>query len=217
MIMEKKLDEFIERLKNRYYDAKTVSVYQNLLKHFLNFYENNIVVGDTIRERDVEKFIRYLKSRGLKSTTIKATLRISKRFIESVGGKWEGNIGEIYRERDIVESANPFSEIELRQIFDHLWENNKIYYYLSLTLYGFGLRISEALSLKPQDFIEIGGKVFVRVRPEISKFNKGRLSPLILKGEYREDLVNFIMSRNGKGLREHTMFTYYNDIQRRLW
>lgn len=216
IVMEERLEEFIRKLKNRHYNSKTIETYQNLLKHFMSFYEKHIIAGNTVRERDIERFIQYLKNKNLKSTTIKAILRISKKFIEFTGGRWEGDTKEIYRERDTVESANPFSELQLKQIFNYLHDNNKIYYYLSLTLYGFGLRISEALSLKPQDFIETNGKIFIKVRPEISKFNRDRLSPLILKDRCREDLIDFIATRNNKKLKEYPLFTYYNDIQKRI-
>ncbi|MFN6983208.1 MAG: site-specific integrase, partial [Brevundimonas sp.] len=114
------------------------------------------------------------------------------------------------------DGAKPFSEMELIKIFEYLKSNNKVYYYLVLTLYGFGLRISEALSLLPDDIFEKENQIFVRVRADISKFNKSREAPLILKGSYRDDYVRFLVDRKNPALKNHTLFTYYNDIQKRI-
>lgn len=166
-------------------------------------------------ETDIEKFIDYLKSKNLSPTTIKMVLNRTKELVEFAGGKWLAD-KRIYRKRSQTESAKPYSELELKQIFNHLKITNKVYYYLTLTLYGFGLRVSEAVQLLPDDIIEKENQIFVRVRPEISKFNKSREAPLILKGEYRDDFIDFIVKRKHPKLKDKTLFTYYNDVQKKI-
>ena len=41
--------------------------------------------------------------------------RVSKKAFENAGGIWEDSIKDVYKERDTVESAYPFSEIELKK------------------------------------------------------------------------------------------------------
>jgi hypothetical protein len=47
IVMEERLEEFIRKLKNRHYN--------------ISFYEKHIIAGNTVRERDIERFIQYLK------------------------------------------------------------------------------------------------------------------------------------------------------------
>jgi integrase len=37
-----------------------------------------------------------------------------------------------------------------------------------------------------------------------------------LKDKYREDLMDFVMSRNSRKFKEHTLFTYYSDARKRI-
>ena len=215
--LKEKINLYLNKLKKSGLSDKTIETYKKLLNHFETWFEdygllsNNLVLMET----DIEKFIDYLKSKNLSPTTIKMVLNRTKEFIEFTGGKWLAD-KRIYRERSKTESARPFSELELRQILDHLENSNKVYYYLALTLYGFGLRVSEAVQLLPDDIIEKEGKIFVRVRPEISKFNKSREAPLILKGQYRDDFIDFVVKRKNPKLKDKTLFTYYNDVQKRI-
>lgn len=208
---------YFKKLKKSGLSDKSLEVYTGLINHFINWIEDyEIVKSDFIfEEKDIENFIGYLKAKNLSPTTIKMVLNRTKEFIEFSGGKFKAN-KRIYRERSKTESAKPYSELELKQILEHLKNHSKIYYYLSLTLYGFGLRISEATQLLPDDIIEKEGQIFVRVRPEISKFLKARESPLILKGNYREDFIDFLIRRKNPKLKDKTLFTYYNDVQKRI-
>jgi hypothetical protein len=47
IVMEERLEEFIRKLKNRHYN--------------ISFYEKHITAENTVRERDIERFIQYLK------------------------------------------------------------------------------------------------------------------------------------------------------------
>ncbi|MBK3333402.1 site-specific integrase [Persephonella atlantica] len=212
-----KINSYLTKLKKSGLSDKSIDTYSNLLKHFEIWAEDYGLLSDNlvIMEADIEKFIDYLKSKNLSPTTIKMVLNRTKEFIEFTGGKWYAD-KRIYRERSKTESAKPFSELELKQIFNHLKTTNKVYYYLALTLYGFGLRVSEAVGLLPDDIIEKEGQIFVRVRPEISKFSKSREAPLILKGEYRDNFIDFIVKRKHPKLKDKTLFTYYNDVQKRI-
>jgi len=215
--IREKVDTYLTKLKKSGLSDKSIETYKNLLKHFEIWSEDYGLLSDNlvIMEADVEKFVDYLKSKNLSPTTIKMVLNRTKEFIEFSGGKWLAD-KRIYRERSKTESAKPFSELELKQILNHLKNTNKVYYYLALTLYGFGLRVSEAVRLLPDDIIEKENQIFVRVRPEISKFSKSREAPLILKNEYRDDFINFIIKRKHPKLKDKTLFTYYNDVQKRI-
>ncbi|WP_029523546.1 site-specific integrase [Persephonella sp. KM09-Lau-8] len=215
--LKNKTNSYLEKLKKSGLSGRTIETYQKLLNHFEVWAEDYGLLSDNLilMETDIEKFIDYLKSKNLSPTTIKMVLNRTKEFVEFAGGKWLAD-KRIYRERSKTESARPFSELELRQILDHLKNTNKVYYYLALTLYGFGLRVSEAVQLLPDDIIEKEGKIFVRVRPEISKFSKSREAPLILKGQYRDDFIDFIVKRKHPKLKDKTLFTYYNDVQKKI-
>ncbi len=215
--IKEKIKTYLTKLKKSGLSDKSIETYKNLLKHFEIWFEDYSLLSDNLvlMETDIEKFIEYLKSKNLSPTTIKMVLNRTKEFIEFTGGKWYAD-KRIYRERSKTESAKPFLELELKQILNHLKATNKVYYYLSLTLYGFGLRVSEAVQLLPDDIIEKENQIFARVRPEISKFSKSRETPLILKDEYRDDFINFIVKRKHPKLKDKTLFTYYNDVQKRI-
>lgn len=215
--LKDKINLYLNKLKKSGLSDKTIETYQKLLNHFETWAEDYGLLSDNLvlMETDIEKFIDYLKSKNQSPTTIKMILNRTKEFIEFSGGKWLAD-KRIYRERSKTESARPYSELELKQILDYLKNTNKVYYYLALTLHGFGLRVSEAVQLLPDDIIEKKGKIFVRVRPEISKFNKSREAPLILKGQYRDDFIDFVVRRKNPKLKNKTLFTYYNDVQKRI-
>ena len=215
--LKNKINSYLNKLEKSGLSDKTIETYKKLLNHFETWFEDYGLLSDNLvlMETDIEKFIDYLKNKNLSPTTIKMILNRTKEFVEFAGGKWVAD-KRIYRERGKTESARPFSELELRQILDHLKNTNKVYYYLALTLYGFGLRVSEAVQLLPDDIFEKENQIFVRVRPEISKFNKSREAPLILKGQYRDDFIDFIVKRKNPKLKDKTLFTYYNDVQKRI-
>ena len=215
--LKEKINSYLNKLKKSGLSDKTIERYRILLNHFEIWAEDYGLLSDNLvlMETDIEKFIDHLKNKNLSPTTIKMVLNRTKEFVEFSGGKWLAD-KRIYRERSKTESARPYSELELRQILDHLKNTNKVYYYLVLTLYGFGLRVSEAVNILPDDIIEKEGKIFVRVRPEISKFSKSREAPLILKGQYRDDFIDFVVKRKNPKLKDKTLFTYYNDVQKRI-
>ena len=215
--LKNKINSYLNKLKKSGLSDKTIERYRILLNHFEIWAEDYGLLSDNLvlMETDIEKFIDYLKSKNLSPTTIKMVLNRTKEFVEFSGGKWLAD-KRIYRERSKTESARPYSELELKQILDYLKNTNKVYYYLALTLYGFGLRVSEAVQLLPDDIIEKENQIFVRVRPEISKFSKSREAPLILKGQYRDDFIDFIVKRKNPKLKDKTLFTYYNDVQKRI-
>jgi len=216
--LENKITFYLKKLQKVGLSDKSIETYKNLLKHFELWFEDYDLLSEnnfSLMEADIEKFIEYLKSKNLSPTTIRMVLNRTKEFIEFTGGKWYAD-KRVYRERSKTESARPFSELELKQILNHLKNSNKVYYYLSLTLYGFGLRVSEAVQLLPDDIFEKENQIFVRVRANISKFNKSREAPLILKGQYRDDFIDFILKRKHPKLKDKTLFTYYNDVQKRI-
>lgn len=216
-MVEEKIEFYLKKLKKSGLSDKSINTYRFLLSYFEEWanYYGFFTTDLNLTENDVERFITFLKSKNLSPTTIKMVLNRVKDLVEVSGGRWKAD-KRVYRERSKVESAKPFSEMELIKIFEYLKSNNKVYYYLVLTLYGFGLRISEALSLLPDDIFEKENQIFVRVRADISKFNKSREAPLILKGSYRDDYVRFLVDRKNPALKNHTLFTYYNDIQKRI-
>jgi len=216
-MLDYKIKTYLDKLKKSGLSDKSIETYNMLLEYFSKWYDEYGLLTDNLIlvEKDIEKFIEWLKKKDLSVTTIKMVLNRTKEFIEFSGGKWLAD-KRIYRERNKVESAKPFSEIELKTILEHLKATNKIYYYLCLTLYGFGLRISEATNLLPEDIIEKENQIFVRVRSNIAKFSKSREAPLILKGTYRDDFIDFIVKRKNPKLKDKTLFTYYNDIQKRV-
>ena len=215
-MIEEVINRYLKKLENAGLSKKSINTYKGLLDHFEKWVVNERFTESlTFTEREVESFIRYLKSKNLSPTTIKMILNRVKELVDTSGGKWNAD-KRVYRERSKTESAKPFSELELIRISEYLKENNKVYYYLALTLYGFGLRISEALGLLPDDIIEKENQIFVRVRPEVSKFSKSREAPLILKGTYRDDYIRFLVERKNPALKNYTLFTYYNDVQKRI-
>ncbi|MGC9101472.1 MAG: tyrosine-type recombinase/integrase, partial [Caldisericum sp.] len=171
---------YLLKLKKTGLSESSIETYKIQLKHFEEWFKEKELPNLNLSEKDVLNFVDYLKSKNLSPNTIRQILNRVKDFVEHAGGQWNAS-KRVYRERSKIESAKPYSEMELKKIFNYLKDNNKIYYYLTLTLYGFGLRISEALNLLPSDIIEKENQIFVRVRPENAKFSKSREAPLILK------------------------------------
>jgi len=215
-MIDKVIRDYLKSLKEQGLSETTITNYGHYLKHFERFLDKYGLPFGNITPEEVKYFVNYLKEQELKPNTIKTILKQSQELTEFAGFKWMVNNRKIYRERDEVESARPYSELELKTILGYLKENNKIYYFVSLMLYGFGLRLTESTLLLPSDVIEKENQIFARIRPEIAKFKKARETPLILKGQYREDLIDFLIKKRNPKLQNMTLFTYYNDVQKKI-
>ena len=195
--INKLLKDYLKKLKMTGLDEKTVKTYGFYLKYFVEFYQRNDLDLNGLTDNEIYKFIQFLKKKGLSPASIKQVLNRVKDFIIASGFNWDID-KRIYRERDKKESANPFFDDELSLILDYTKTHHENYYYLILALYGFGLRISEGVNLKPSDIVKEEGNIFVKVRSDVAKFSKSRIAPLILKDDYRHDFLSFVKKQKDK-------------------
>ena len=161
--MEYLVDLYLEELKG-IRDPKTVWFKEGRLKHFTERYDHLLDMG----RQELLDFYRFLKEKGLKENTIRATLEEVRRFY-----RWLSQRGysaefdsealrDIYRakrkQEEVRKKKKYYSDDELNLILrairgeiEGIGAKHPIYYLLVTFLVSSGLRLSEALSVRKKD------------------------------------------------------------------
>ena len=159
--MEHLIDLYLKELEE-IRDEKTVGFKKDRLKHFAERYDN---LPDMDR-KEVLRFYRYLQGKGLKESTIRATLSEVRRFYRWLGQRWcsvefdSEALTDIYRSKRKQEKRRKkyYSDEEIELILkairgevEGIDAKHPVYYLLTTFLVSSGLRISEALSVRRKD------------------------------------------------------------------
>ncbi|MEM4732313.1 MAG: tyrosine-type recombinase/integrase [Desulfurococcaceae archaeon] len=182
-------------------------------RHLLSYLE---AFGDIYTQRDISEFIKFLKDKGLKDSTIRKVLTEASAYLEYLGRPLD--FSPYMKTLRVYRRAKPFSDEELKKFFSALKNYHPIYYVFSLVLLHSGIRVSEALALTSEDFeVKVFRKhtedfqdyvekevLFVNVRR--GKFGKPYRAGMVLLEEKEKDLLKrFIASRKGKPLWAYTL------------
>lgn len=142
------LDHFVNQLKLKAYSPKTINVYVSELSHLLILLKSKRI-EEMSEERLKDYFLYCVKTLGIKERQLNSRINAIKFYFEKV----------LHRERmffDIPRPKKPstlpkiLSKNEIRKIFEAT-ENPKHLLMLQLS-YGMGLRVSEIVNLKIEDF-----------------------------------------------------------------
>lgn len=152
------LDRFRRELEIRNFSRKTVKSYVYFVERFLNFAGNN-----ELNEDLVKNYIQ-IAIKNQDPSTVSSTLSAIKFFFENVLNQ-KINISHPKRNKKIPEVL---TLEEVKKIIDATF-NTKHRMIIKL-MYGCGLRVSEVVSLKKQDFNFQEGLIHIR----LSKGRKDR-------------------------------------------
>ncbi len=189
--------EFLLSEKNL--SQNTINNYLVDLKQFLNFF-----IKDDNIDKNIEKYISFLRKQDLTNNSINRKLSSIKNFLKFLHS--EKIIKDI--NLDIFESLSSskkipkaISKVEVNKIFDLLnnsdFPNKNIYLNIFKLMYLSGLRISEALALKWSDLSK--SNMTINIYGKGSKERKSYLTNQFLKSLYaiKKD-EGYIFSIKGK-------------------
>tara|TARA_B100000900_G_scaffold279600_1_gene239177 strand:+ start:339 stop:1193 length:855 start_codon:yes stop_codon:yes gene_type:complete len=198
------LENYLELYKEFLFSEKnlsqnTISNYFVDLKQFLIFFNKD----DDI-DRNIGKYISYLRKQDLTNTSINRKISSIKNFLkflhsEKIVKDTKFDIFESLRSSKNIPKA--ISKEEINKIFDLLNESNlpnkNIYLSILKLMYLSGLRISEALALKWSDLSK--SKMTINIYGKGSKERKSYLTNQFLDTLYaiKNDEV-YIFSNKGK-------------------
>jgi len=184
---------------------KTIENYKFLLKHYIQWLEENFNENDflIITEKEKLEFVSYLKNKRLSENSIKQVLKRAKDYTQFLGGKWStvSNIGTTKLDK------KPFTEEELNEILNILKRKNLIYYYLGIVLYAFSIKPEEIKQIKPNSF-SLKNPIILNL--------ENRKVPAFIYEKHKIDLFNFVKKRNTPKLNNYPLFVYYNDLKNKL-
>ncbi len=199
------LNGYIDFLYAKGLSKKTIENYKFLLKHYIQWLENNFEKDEflIITEKEKQEFINYLKNKGLNENSIKQVLKKAKDYTQFIGGKWHtiSNIGTTKLDK------KPYTKEELVKILDTLKQKNLIYYYLGIVLYAFGIKPEEIKKIKPESF-SFENPIILNL--------EDRKVPAVILENHKKDLINFVQKRNVPKLKDYPLFVYYNDLKNKL-
>ncbi len=184
---------YIAELQQKNHSEHTVLAYQRDLSQFFEFlmkYAGGKISLDNLNQlhmRDFRSFLAYKKQQGLSPSSL-------VRFLSSIRNFFEFLTRHDLALNDVLEMVQspkkhkklprPVSKQDIEKIFAYIqensgesqnWENLRDIALLML-LYGAGLRISEALSLRVMDMMHAQDSLRI-----IGKGNKERMVPLLPK------------------------------------
>ena len=188
MLFDKAKDQFIDSLK--VLDRSTETIYSygkdlEYLKVFLQAKYNGPIYVEDIKKEDLENFLLYQKSRGLKSASRSRNLYTMRSFFKYLRDSdviskdpavMLGNIKVKSKERVVLNKKEVY---ELYNEIEH-----EVIKVVVIFLYYTGLRISEATNLNIED-IDIKQQI---VKVVSGKGNKDRIVPI------NEDIVKILKS-----------------------
>ncbi len=197
--------------------------------------------GDIYTQKDLSDFVLHLRDKGLQESTIRTILGEVRAYL-----KWKGlelDFAKILRTIRTYRRAKPFSEEELKLLFQSLRDYHPIYYIFSLVLLHSGIRVSEALSLSAKDFevkvfrkhqdFELVEKEILFINVKAGKFSKPyRAGMPLLSEQEKSTLKRFLSQRQDKPLwsyalkypksvkpkvlTEHSVHKFYQRLSKKL-
>jgi site-specific recombinase XerD len=148
----------LDLLTARRYSSSTIRTYTSMFEEFINFYPQHR--PEEITEKEILVFLRYLvEDRQVSTSYQNQSINAIKFYYEQVLG---GSRKFYFIERPIKERKLPvvLSEQEVGRILASV--DNLKHKCLLMLIYSAGLRISEALNLKPKDLDSKRMQVTVR-------------------------------------------------------
>ncbi len=180
-----KLDEFLDYLKNhKRYSDHTTKNYQLDISYFFEFLNIKNITDKTLyalSHKEADNYIMHLKQKKLSNSSINRKLSSLRSFFKYL--KRQHNIvnDKICHLKNLKQPEQlPYALTaqQTQKLINHIkpasnadWQAYRDYALLML-LYGLGLRISEALSLKAKDALK--DQIIIK-----GKGNKERLLPII--------------------------------------
>src|SRR6056297_700245 len=143
----KLLDKVRQEIRRRNYSYSTEKSYSDWIKQFIRFH--NMKHPNQLAEKDIVSFLNYLaQSRDVAASTQNQALCAIVFLYKNVLKSEVGNLKNLKRAKKPKHLPTVLSKNEVK---DLLKELDGIPYLIASLLYGGGLRISEALSLRVKD------------------------------------------------------------------
>ncbi len=140
-------DSYIEKLTVLRYSSNTIRTYKDCFSEFINYFSTREI--NEITQEEIQSYLLYLvQERQISSSYQNQSINAIKFYYEKV---LQGPRRVYYIERPRKEKLLPsvLSEAEVKKIIESI--TNLKHKCLIMTCYSAGLRISEALNLKPAD------------------------------------------------------------------
>lgn len=176
------------RLEARGYSNRTVKAYLMWTNRLADFYPGKEI--GQLTDEQIEVFLEFLlKRRRLSISTVAQALHaFTAVFSATVSRDLDLNTARQWRKGEAPEIFTPD---EVLALFDST--DNETYELIFKLIYGAGLKLSEALSLRVEDVVVDGPYLHVTKR---GKANRERVA--VLPSSIIEDLKPFLSSRNPK-------------------
>ncbi|MDD3417220.1 MAG: site-specific integrase, partial [Lachnospiraceae bacterium] len=154
-------EELLERLKQdirlRGHSQNTMDEYVHRISKFMIYSHRPLQELD---EADVKSFLLYLiEERNLKKSSVN-TYNSAIRFLYGVTLNRPLNVWQIPRCKSERELPQLLTQEEISRLFEHT--PNPMYRALLMTIYGSGLRVSEAVGIKVCDIDSEKMRIFIR-------------------------------------------------------
>jgi len=154
-------EELLKRLKQdirlRGHSQNTMDEYVHRIRKFM-IYSNRPL--QELDEADVKNFLLYLiEERNLKKSSVN-TYNSAVRFLYGVTLNRPLNVWQIPRCKSERELPQLLTQEEISRLFQHT--PNPMYRALLMTIYGSGLRVSEAVGIKVCDIDSEKMRIFIR-------------------------------------------------------
>ena len=134
-------------LKARHYRPKTIKAYLHWIKKYLEFH--SLMDARALREPEANEFLTHLAVKGKVSASTQNQALAALLFLyDKVLGRPLDKIEGVVRARPTKRRPSVLSQPEVKQLFD---EMSGLPLLVSQLLYGSGLRLEEALSLRVKD------------------------------------------------------------------
>lgn len=154
-------EEILECLKNdiklRGLSQNTLEEYVHRVQVFMAYFERPV---EQLDEADIKEFLLYLKEeRKLKNASIN-TYNSALRFLYGVTFNNPLNVWQIPRCKQQRDLPQLLTQQEIIRLLEHT--PNPMYRALFMTIYGSGLRVSEAANIKVCDIDSEKMRIFIR-------------------------------------------------------
>jgi len=194
----KLLTEIQNKMRTSSYSSKTIEAYTHWIKEFIRF--NNTRHPRELGKEHLEKYLTHLAvERDVSASTQNQALSAILYLYKKIVVKEIGWLQDVVRARRTVRLPVVFTKQEINSIFNHLSGVPKL---ICSLLYGSGLRLGEALSLRVKDIDFENKQIIIRE----AKGGKDRTTPLPQKiiPELRTHLNGVYIQhkkdlKNGKG------------------
>lgn len=144
----KLLDEVRIFMRGRHYSKKTEEAYTNWIKRFIIF--NNKKHPNELGPKEIREYLNFLSvKKNVTAATQNQALQGILFLYKNILNKDVGWIEEIKRSSRVKHLPVVLNKEEVKRIFNNL---DGIYLLISKLLYGSGMRISECLKVRIQDF-----------------------------------------------------------------